>query len=561
MTNPASNPRRTRVSAAKPIENASLSPEHYLRILWHRKWLVLSVFLSVFAMTVGVTYRMPDVFTSSTLILVDPQKVPDSYVKATVSGDVRNRLGTLSQQILSATRLQKIIDSLNLYPIEKKTIAREDVITKMRKDVNVSVVSDFGGSQDLQAFRISYSGREPRLVAQVANELATLFIDENLKAREQQATGTTEFLQSQLQQSRKDLEQQEAKLRDFRMKHIGEMPEQQNADLQILGQVQSQLQLTGEGLARAEQQKSYLQSMMTQTAPVVDIDESDPRPTSTAAAGKTPASSVPAAPSKLASLRARLTTLQGRYGEGHPEIRKLKQEIADEEASLGGAATITPSEVAVAAPIESAPAVPRPRRAAAPPVQFVNPVLQSQLKTVEDEIAKHKQEQQRLNKLATRYQAKLEAIPVREQEIAALVRDYEISKAHYSQLLDKQLSAETATQLEIRQKGEKFTVLDPAQPAEKPSSPNRPLINTGGALAGLGLGLLLAVMTEFLGVSITAPEQVTEATGLTVLEVIPMIQTHADVRLRRKRLIWGTASGLAVSVLATGAVLLYHYRS
>src|SRR5262249_5678035 len=154
-----------------------------------------------------------------------------------------------------------IIDSLNLYPIEKKTFAREDIIGKMRKDISVSVVSDFGGSsQDLQAFRITYSGREPRLVSQVANELATQFIDENLKAREQQATGTNEFLQSQLQESRKALEGQEAKLRDFRMKHIGEMPEQQNADLQILGQLRSQLQLEGEALARAEQQKSYLQS-------------------------------------------------------------------------------------------------------------------------------------------------------------------------------------------------------------------------------------------------------------------------------------------------------------
>jgi uncharacterized protein involved in exopolysaccharide biosynthesis len=203
--------------------------------------------------------------------------------------------------------------------------------------------------------------------------------------------------------------------------------------------------------------------------------------------------------------------------------------------------------------------VPRPRKAA--PAQYANPVLQSQLKTVEDEIAKHKQEQQRLNKLAVGYQAKLEVIPVREQEIATLVRDYEISKAHYGQLLNNQLSAETATQLEIRQKGEKFTVLDPAQPAEKPTSPNRALINTGGAVGGLMLGLLLALVTEFLGMCITTPEQVTDATGFAVLEIIPVIRTHADVRLRKRRLVWGTASGVAVTILAVGAALFYHYRS
>lgn len=550
-------------SGARPraVVAAQISPEHYIRLIVHRKWIVICTFLVISAITAAVSYRMPDTFTSSTLILVDPQKVPESYVKATVSGDVRNRLGTLSQQILSATRLQKIIDALNLYPVERKTLAREDVITKMTKDITVSLVSDFGGSQDLQAFRIVYRGREPRLVAQVANELATLFIDENLKVREQQATGTTDFLESQLLETRKNLEQQEAKLRDFRMKHIGEMPEQQNADLQILGQLRSQLQLEGEGLARAEQQKSYLQSMMTQAAPVVDLDENDPRPS---VGGKAPGAVGPSAPSKLAGLRARLTALQGRYGDGHPDIRKLKQEIADEEANQGAAtvapppAPPAPAEVTAAAG-DPAPVVPRPRRQ--PPTQYVNPVLQSQLKTVEEEIAKHKLEQQRLSKLGAAYQAKLEVIPVREQEIATLVRDYEISKAHYSQLLGNQLSAETATQLEIRQKGEKFTVLDPAQAAEKPSSPNRALINAGGAVGGLVLGLLLALVTEVLGMRITSPEQVTDATGLTVLEMIPMIQTHADLRLRKKRLIWGTASGVAVSMLALGAVLLYHYRS
>jgi len=552
-----SGPGRPKSTA---LLGGQVSPEHYLRLILHRKWLILGTFLLVTAATIAISYRLPDVYTSYTLILVDPQKVPDAYVKATVTGDVRNRLGTLSQQILSATRLQKIIDSLNLYVVERKTLAREDVITKMRRDISVNVVSDFGGSQDLQAFRITYSGREPRLVAQVANELATQFIDENLKAREQQATGTNEFLQSQLQESRRALEAQEAKLRDFRLKHIGEMPEQQNADLQILGQLRSQLQLEGEALARAEQQKSYLQSMMTQAAPVVEIEEADVKPSAGGANGKT-ASNAPA-PSKLAGLRARLTALQARYTDQYPEIRKVQQEIAEEEFKENAAKPAAPVEVP-ATPSAPAPAAstPAPRRTVATSAQYVNPVLQAQLKTIEEEIAKHKQEQQRLGKLAGGYQSKLEAIPVREQEIADLVRDNEISKAHYQQLLNNQLSAETATQLEIRQKGEKFSILDPAQPAERPSSPNRLLINSGGAIIGLALGLLLALATEFLGMSITAPEQVSEATGAPVLEVIPVILTHIDQRVRRKRLVLAAVSCVVVTILASGAALFYHYRS
>jgi succinoglycan biosynthesis transport protein ExoP len=291
------------------------------------------------------------------------------------------------------------------------------------------------------------------------------------------------------------------------------------------------------------------------------MDDGDQSPTVAAAA---PGGTRGAAPpvSKLAALQASLAALQKRYGDGHPEIRKLKQEIADEEAGQKAVPTspapAVPAEIVATATAEPAPA-PRTKRAVPPP-QYVNPILQSQLKVVDDEVAKHKVEQQRLNKLAAGYQAKLEAIPVREQQIANVVRDYEISKAHYSQLLDKQLSAETATQLEIRQKGEKFSILDPAQPAERPSSPNRPLINAGGAIGGLGLGLFLALVTEFMGMSITTPEQVAEATGSLVLEVIPVIRTYVDRRARKRRLLLAGAS-FVITILVSGAVLFYHYRT
>src|SRR5580692_9997070 len=275
MAIPSSSANASRQRAI--VNEVGLSPEHYLRLLVHRKWLVLGVALAVSAGTAIVSHYLPNVYESETVILVDPQKVPDAYVKSTVTGDVRNRLGTLSQQILSATRLQKIIETLNLYPDDRKKLAREDVITHMRSDISVQVVSEFGASQDLQAFRIRYTGKDARLVAQVTNELASLFIEENLKSREQQATGTSEFLQNQLQETRKDLEAQEAKLKQYRLTHLGEMPEQQSADLQILGQLQSQLQVESEALARAQQSKLVLQTMQSQLAPVVDLDDGQTR--------------------------------------------------------------------------------------------------------------------------------------------------------------------------------------------------------------------------------------------------------------------------------------------
>jgi uncharacterized protein involved in exopolysaccharide biosynthesis len=206
------------------------------------------------------------------------------------------------------------------------------------------------------------------LAARVTNELASQFIGENLKAREQQATGTNEFLQSQLQGTRKQLEVQEAKLRDLRMSHIGETTEQQNADLQILGQLRSQLQLEGEALARAEQQKSYLQSTMTQTEPVVELDE--PGRWRGGDSRQSPVNS--AMPSKLASMRSRLTALQGRYTDEYPEIRKLRQEIADEEAKESTAKPIARNNVVALHQLRAseptpAPPVPKAKRPMVPP--------------------------------------------------------------------------------------------------------------------------------------------------------------------------------------------------
>lgn len=532
---------------------SQISLEHYFELILHRKWLVLSVFAAVTAGTFAVTRTLPDIYTSDTTVLVDPQKVPEVYVKSTVTGDVRNRLGTLSQQILSATRLQKIIDQLNLYPVERKKLAREDVILQMRNDINVSVVSDFNSGQDVQAFRITYSGREPRLVAQVTNELASLFMEENLKVREQQSEGTTEFLTNQLGETRKTLEEQEAKLRDFRLQHIGEMPEQQTADLQILGQLQSQLQLVGEALNRAESQKSTIQAMESaQSAPVVDMDQTSPL---TIASGESKQGDA-SMQALLNSQKAELAKDRKLYTDSYPTVHKLETLIAQEEQQEEKKKEQREAAAAKAVAARGTAPIIVPT----PPPAYTNPVLQAQLNGIEVEITKDQAEQQRLTKAVASYQAKLESIPVREQEIAELTRDYEISKAHYSQLLSNQMNAETATQLEIRQKGEKFSVLDPAQPAGRPSRPNRAIMNAGGSLAGLVLGIVLALITEFLGMSITSPEQVFPATGLQVLEVIPVIHTDASRLARRRRLLLAAACGL-FSILAVGGGVLYYYRS
>lgn len=559
MTNPGASGSRSR---PKPAGMAVPPVEHYVQLILHRKWIIAGVFFAVTALTIAVVQTLPNIYTSQTLILVDPQKVPESYVKSTVTGSIRDRLSTLSQQILSATRLQKIIDDLHLYQAEKKKLVREEIITKMRKDITTTVVSDFGAGQDLQAFRISYSGTDPRLVAQVVNEVAGLFIDENLKAREQQASGTTEFIENQLEETRKKLEEQEHKLGDFRLKHIGEMPEQETSTIQIFGQLQNQLQVEGQALSAAEQKRTLLQSMMTQTAPVVDMNPAEP--SGGGAPGTSKPSAGPSAAVKRSALsddRAKLAELLSHYSEKWPEVVKLKKKIQQEEA-LEGAQNKTADAPAPKVPVPPPPP-PQTQAAAAPsaPVtQHFNPVLQGQIEAAEEEIAKHKQEIQRLSKLAASYQAKLEAIPVRQEETASLSRDYEMTKSHYAQLESQALSAETATQLELRQKSESFKVLDPAVAAEKPSKPNRPLLDVAGAMGGLFLGLVIALLPEFFGMTIIGAQDIEASGNFTLLETVPVILTESDRVVRRRWILVGTASAI-VTTVAAGALLFLRLRN
>ncbi len=539
--------------------------EHYIQLIAHRKWLILCIFVAVAGVTAGIVQALPNMYTSSTTIMVNPQKVPETYVRSTVTGTVRDRLNTLQTQILSGSRLQTIIDSLHLYQLEKKTMNREEVLIMMRKDITTAVVNEFGPSQELQAFRISYTGRQPRLVAQVTNMLADQFIEENLKARENQSDVTTSFLKSQLAAARKDLEAQEATLKEYRMKHIGEMPESQNTDLQILGQLQSQAHLEGEALNRAQQQRLLDQSMMGQNAPVIDIDSGDdiggaPSPSpKTAAAGPAPA----VKKSELQVDRENLAEMLKRYSASWPGVAQLKKKVADEEAKEA----LSSSSTATATPMPKVPVPPPPPAAVAasgatPPAvpKRFNPVLQAQIDALDTEIAKHQQEIQRVSGLIASYQARLEAIPVREQETTALVRNYEMTKGHYAQLESQSLSAETADQLEESEKGEQFMKLDVALTPEKPSSPNRPLLDAVGALGGMLLGLLVALSGDIFGMTIIAPQDITSSSNLTILEIIPVIMTRTDLVVRKRRLLLATVSMVVMTITAS-TILFLHFRN
>jgi polysaccharide chain length determinant protein (PEP-CTERM system associated) len=525
------------------------SIQHYLVVLLHRKWLILIIFLLVTAATLVVSSRLPNVYTSETLVLVDPQQVPSDYVRSTVSGDVRDRLSTLSQQILSAIRLQRVIDQFNLYPKERKEMHSEDVIGLMRNNISVNLVG--GSGAPLQAFKIAYSNNDPKLAALVTKELADSFIEENLNVREELSTGTTDFLDQQLQGTRKNLEALESKIGDFKIKHLGEMPEQQQMDMQILSQLQVRLQELSDSLYRAQQQKNTLQVLIianNPTPPPVTKNGSPPEEAAT-------------------PTERELQAMLHRYGENYPDVKRLKTEVQEEQKEREQAQRKALAEAklaeAHAEPSDTAQANPADGKATAgtsdaksgPSLagMHVSPEIQAQLASLDSDIARNKEDQQGILKEIARFQSRLENEPVLEQQVIGLVRDYAVSKDEYSQLLEKKLSAQMATQLEIRRKAEKFTILDPARVPQRPTRPNRLAIDFAGALAGLGLGVALALFSELLGPTLIFPAEV--GLGLPVLGVIPTISTQYDRQIRKR---WATAGIVAgVAMIVAACVFLY----
>ena len=554
---------RANSSTKKGTSGAEGEPslEHFYLVLVHRKWVIVPIFILISVATAIFSYRLPDIYSAYTLVLVDPQQVPENYVQPTVTGNIGNRLGSLTQQIMSATRLQRIIDNFNLYAEERETLPREDVISGMRRDISVNVVSNFRGASALQAFQITYRGKDPQLVAQVTNELASLFIEENLKARERVATGTNEFLEHRLEAMRNTLLDQENRLKAFKLQHVGEMPEHQGANIQILNQLQSRLQGLTDSVNRAQQQKTYLHAALESRREAAEARkaQADQAEAPELEAALPPEEELPTGPT-AEDIRdaAQLRVLLSRYGESHPDVQRLKREVEDRRLLREQLMEQAKERAALAAKLRSEREQEQPKEepVAAPEEEF--PEV-AQLDLLDEEIARSREQQEQVLEAISRTQARIEAVPVREQEITELVRDYNISRNNYQSLLSKKLEAETGTDLEIRQKGERFTILDPAQVPERPSGPNRLKINFTGSAFGLVLGVALAFLPEFLGSSITLAEQVTAYSGVPVLGVIPTIRTRVDRQRRRRWIIAGAASGVA-TILLGFSLLLYHFR-
>ncbi len=463
----------------------------------HRLQIVL-IWAVLTAITVAVVYRLPAIYTSEALILVDAQKIPERFVSSTVNNDIQDRLATISQQILSSTRLQKIIDDFGLYREQRRTHVQEEIFRMMRDDITVKLERGWTGNKP-GAFRVGYSGPNPALVAQVANRIASLYIEENLRSREIQAEGTSEFIQTQLEEAKKKLNGLEGTITNYKIKHTGELPEQQGVLGGTLNRLQLEQNSNRDAIDRAEASKATLENTLRLATATLDTLMAHAGTPAAPQAVAEDGSIIPQAkPSEI--LEGQLTELSQHYGDAHPEVKRLKAEIARAKAAEAQA----PAASAATVPARK----PAARLQAQPPT--VRPsgsmeigqareridTLKSQIALADKEIAARKDIADRVAQEITNVQGRLTNIPVREQEIAEITRDLESAKGNYRSLLDKDTSAEMATDMEHRQKSERFTLLDPARVPEKPFKPNRTVLIGLGTLFGSILALGFAIGRE-----------------------------------------------------------------
>jgi polysaccharide chain length determinant protein (PEP-CTERM system associated) len=514
-----------------------------LAIWSRRKWLAIIVFAAPTVAGASVISFLPNVYRSTATVLVDRQQVPEAFVRSTVTSAVETRLHTISQEVLSRSRLEELIDRFGLYRELRQRVPLEEVIGRMRSDIKLEIKSaELRGLREATvAFTITYQGSDPATVASVTNTLASFYNEENKKARERQATGTAEFLKVQLSETKARLDEQEQRVSGFKRRHLGELPQQMETNLATLDRLHAQLRQNADSQTRAADRK---QSLSGQLAEAESLFNS---PYAGAAAGAAAGQMTPVGPpevreaARLAQKKEELAQLRTQFSDKYPDVVKLAAEVAALER-----------EIAKAKPEE-----PNPGVTAAPPVMSAGPMtpyvlrLKESLAEVQTELKVLKTEEGRLRESIAVYQARVDNVPRREQEFKELSRDYESTRELYASLMKRYEEAQLAESMEQRQKGEQFKVLDPAVASLKPAAPNRLKFLLMAVVGSIGLAFGAVLLAEQLDTSFHDLDELRSFSNVPVLASIPRIVTRGELRRQRWRMRLGVSAavaGLAVIV-------------
>jgi len=518
-----------------------------LEILRRRRVLAVLPFLFVLTAAVSLAVFLPSLWTARSLVLVNRQAIPERYVTPTVQADIEARLLTLSQEILTPERLTQIARQYGLYRNARST---DDLVDRMRKDIRIELMDQReqrGRESRSFLFTVSYTAANPVVAARVANTLSSLYIEENGRQREQAAASTSEFLGTQLRDLREKLQTQERQITAYKEKNLGELPEQKDVNLRTLERLQQQLQLAHENNRRATERRQ----MLTNALGEIDTTVATATP-SAAGPSVTPADTAAA---RLNLLRQELAMTQTRFSDRYPDVVQLKEQIRVLEAKVEAekqAAAALPKAVAGA-----------PKRIGrdlrVPPENAYVASLMTQLDQATVEAKTSAEEIRGINAQIAVYTRRLENTPKHEQELAILTRDYDTSKELFKSLLTKRGEADMASELELRQKGENFRVIEPARLPERPAGPNRFRLLLVGLALAIGASGAAVVLAEQVDTSFRGVDEIRSTLPLPVLSAIPRITTEQDRArtLRQRR--WATAAvGFGLVVVAGTSFVVAH---
>lgn len=492
-----------------------------LRAVWsRRKWLGILVMLVPLTAGVSIIMALPDLYQSTALVMIERQQVPEAFVRPTVTSQLEIRLQTISQEILSRSRLESLITRFNLYPDLRTPASSEQAVDRMRDDIRLELkASDTNKLGTTTAFSLAFRGRDPQTVALVTNTLASFYIEENLKARERQATGTAEFLRVQLMDAKKRLDEQEARVSALRRRYLGQLPQQMQANLATLDSLNAQLRINSDNQVRLKERRDELSSQLA-VARAQSGDETDEM--------------------RLASLRRELATLRIKYTDRWPDIIRIKDEIATLEKQM---------------------AEPKPKtiaKAPLPPTPEVMRLLEA-MQGADTELKLAKVDEQRIRRAIDIYQTRVENTPKSEQEFQEMTRDYEGTRELYQTLAKRYDEALLAESMEQRQKGEQFRVLDSALPASVPTAPKRSRLLLICAALSLALGAGAMVLAEMLDSSFHSTDDLRAYTTVPLLISIPRILTEGDARWARWRFRFVATGVVICLVVIAGSCYFFAY--
>ncbi len=492
------------------------SPSDYLEILRFRwPWIVASVVLGAIASQVAVRF-VPKQFVSQTVVLVESDKIPKSFIPQLTTEVPSDRLRTIHEEILARPRVERILDELQPYP-EMIDAPRADIVDMVRQRASI-------GIRGKDAFVVAYSDTNPERAKRLAERLASMFIEETSGARARQVQGANEFIDNQLVETKRELEQVEGSLKQIKQRYMGMLPNQLEANLSTLQRMELERQSVSEQIRVAKERRSLLERQLALQSQMNE-PEAQLIPDGTAAAG--PSAGPPGAAS-LASLRAYLAQLLTRYRPEHPEVVATEKRIARLEDEMSAAAALEPPAPAPepeAAPIEEA-------TASAPSTDFIVSDVTAQIASVDRDIANLEDRYGQISSQIGVYQARVEKIPEVEQELQSLERDYDLISRYYSELLSRKLEAETAGAVEKRWQEEQFKILDPAQVPENAEFPKPSVFLLVGTLIGFGAGLAAAFLVEVADPTVKNLRELEALLPYPVLLTLPRLKEPRRFRRR-----------------------------